>query len=106
MLMLVPQEDLPTLAPVKRRDGARSTIVMLAFGYARRRQKAKTLPAIPEPEMRTLGDAMFHRDWTRTLGMTTILRTNILPLIDMNYIILRQSVGYLIQTVHGLQWWP
>jgi hypothetical protein len=47
---------LPTLAPVRRRDGARSTIVMLAFGNALRRQNAKTLPAIPEPEMRILGE--------------------------------------------------
>jgi hypothetical protein len=29
------------------------------LGYARRRQKAKTLPAIPEPEMRTLGADIF-----------------------------------------------
>jgi hypothetical protein len=55
------ERGLPTLAPVRRRDGARSTIVMFALGYARRRAKAKTLPAMPEPEMRILGDDMMDR---------------------------------------------
>jgi len=45
---------MSTLAPVSRSAGSRSTIVMFALGYARSRQDAKTLPAIPEPEMRTL----------------------------------------------------
>ena len=56
-------ERMSTLAPVRRRDGARSTIVILALGYALRREKAKTLPAMPEPDMRTLGEAMFDRMW-------------------------------------------
>lgn len=46
---------MSTLAPVKRREGPRSTMVMVALGYARSSQNAKTLPATPEPDMRILG---------------------------------------------------
>jgi hypothetical protein len=66
---------LPTLAPVRRIDGARSTMVILAFGKARRRQKAKTLPAMPEPEMRTLGEDMVDGK-----VMITMEKNNMSPL--------------------------
>jgi hypothetical protein len=54
LMMSTAELRMSTLAPVKRRAGARSTMVILAFSYARRSQKAKTLPAMPEPEMQTL----------------------------------------------------
>lgn len=49
---------MSSLAPVRRREGARSTIVICAFLYARSNQKAKTLPAIPDPDMMIFGAVM------------------------------------------------
>ena len=57
-MMSTAELRISTLAPVSRSAGSRSTIVIFAFGYARSRQDAKTLPAIPEPEMRTLSPDM------------------------------------------------
>lgn len=44
------------------KEGARSTMVMSASGYALSRQKAKALPAIPEPEVKTFGFDMGNVD--------------------------------------------
>ena len=50
---------MSTLDPVRRSSGARSTMVIRACLKARSSQKAKALPAIPEPEMRMFGDDIF-----------------------------------------------
>ena len=46
---------ISTLALVSRGAGACSIIVIEARGQARRSQKAKTLPAMLKPDMRTWG---------------------------------------------------
>jgi hypothetical protein len=65
------------------------------LGYARRRQKAKTLPAMPEPEMRTLGADIVG--WNRVTTFDTmelLWELAELPCVDTSYIVFR-AVPYI-----------
>lgn len=63
-MMSTPVLRMSTLAPVRRTVGDFSTMVMLMLRVALRSQKAKTLPAMPEPEIRTLKGSDTAEGWS------------------------------------------